>query len=92
MGYRSIIDGIALSQIQRVPDIPDYHLMIGSAEDLSPQPVTVYTNAKVPKEIVSGWEHLNKYNNEDIQQAIADGNLEVNDLASGMHLMGLGGV
>ena len=92
MGYRSIIDGIALSQIQRVPDIPDYHLMIGSAEELSPQPVTIYTQAKVPKEIVSGWETLNKRTNEELQQAIADGTIEVDDLASQVHFMGLGGL
>lgn len=92
MAYRQILNAVALSQIRRDPDIPDFHLMVGSAEDLTPQPITIYTSAHVPKEIVTGWEKLQDTNNETIQQAIEDGNLEVNDLPSYVHFLGIGGL
>lgn len=40
--YRQYLNGIALMQKTKVAQIPDAHLMVGVAEDLSSQPVVVY--------------------------------------------------
>lgn len=76
--YRSIINAFAFGVLYQNPDIPDYRLMVGTAEDLTPQPVLT-EQAQIPKEIAT---QLHKYEDMDDEQtynAIANGILEVND-------------
>ena len=40
--YKNVLNAIALSQMPLVPDIPDFHLMVGSAEELAPLPLLIY--------------------------------------------------
>ena len=49
MYYRGIMNRIALQQLATVPDIPDYHLMIGSAEQLASVPVLIYQTVVPPE-------------------------------------------
>lgn len=46
--YGAYLNGIALSIKTKVPQIPDYKLMVGSAEDLSSQPVLIYKDVTNP--------------------------------------------
>lgn len=96
MSYRQTIDRIALSQLIKPPNIPDFHLMVGSAEYLGNMPLMVYTETKVPTQIVQGWGSLKDTSAEDpsIMQAVADNNLEVNDMNWNLAMIGggLGGI
>lgn len=42
LNYRQYMNTIALKTKTKVAQIPDSHLMVGVAEDLTPQPVLVY--------------------------------------------------
>ena len=46
--YRQVIDRFALNQLIKNPDIPDFHLMVGSAEILDSLPLLVYEHASIP--------------------------------------------
>lgn len=90
MGYRNIIDAFALQSVSKMPDIPDYHLMIGSAEEHAPLPLMLYARANVPKQIVQGWDTLKEVTNEDMEYLINNQQLEVNDMNWNMALIGNG--
>lgn len=89
-GYRGIINNFALNALIKPPNIPDFHLMVGSAETLAPLPLLVYENAKVPNEIVKNMNDMKSKTSEEIAEAIADNNLEVNDLNWNIALLGSG--
>lgn len=42
--YMPIINAIGLKTLSKVPDIPDYRLGIAEAEDLTPQPLIIYSD------------------------------------------------
>lgn len=89
-GYRGIINGIALNTLIKNPNIPDFHLMVGSAETLAPLPLLVYENARVPAEVVQTMNMVSDKSSEEIEQAIANNQLEVNDLNWNIALIGSG--
>lgn len=78
MDYRKIVNGIAVRQLIKSPDMPDYHLMIGTAEQLDNVSLLIPQH-KVPSEVAKGLEKLETISNETIEQAIINGTLEVND-------------
>lgn len=86
--YRQALDGFGLLSLHKPPNIPDYHLMVGSAEDLSPQPVTIYGETKVPTQLVQGWGKYSDMSTDEIQQMITDGTLEVNDINWNVAMIG----
>lgn len=88
--YRQIIDGFALQALNKTPNIPDYQLGVGSAETLDGLPVLVYEKSTLPKQIVSNMQAFKNMDNADIQKAIADNELEVNDLNWNLALLGNG--
>lgn len=88
-GYRSVLNAIALSQVATVPNIPDFHLMIGSAECLESLPLLIYKNASVPTAVVDNMSKISDLSNDEIAQKIADGSLEVNDI--NLNLATIGG-
>ena len=88
--YRQIIDRFALNQLIKMPNIPDFHLMIGSAEELNGLPLLVYENAKVPSEVAENMAITSQKTNEEIQEMIANNDLEVNDLNWNLALLGSG--
>lgn len=92
--YGQVLNRFALQSLQKLPNIPDFHLMVGSAEVLTSLPLLIYENAKIPKPIVNNMEDIKKLSNEEIAEAIANNNLEVNDLNWNLALLGngLGGV
>ena len=88
--YRQIINGFAFNQLSKLPNIPDFHLMVGSAECLESLPVLVYENATVPNEVVENMKKVNNMTNEEIEQAINDNTLEVNDMNLNLATLGSG--
>ena len=88
--YRQIIDGFGLQSLIKQPNIPDFHLMVGSAENISPLPLVIVNTYKIPKQVVNNMEELKDINSEDIANAIANNNLEVNDLNWNLALIGNG--
>lgn len=78
MEYRQMLDSIALSVLNRTPDIPDYHLMVGTAEELAPLPVLIPQH-EIPKEVANSLTQLNDLDNETITQLIEQQSLEIND-------------
>ena len=89
-GYKGTLNKFALNTLIKAPNIPDYHLMVGSAETLAPLPLLVYENAKFPNEIVQNMNNMKSKTSEEIAEAIADNNLEVNDLNWNLALLGSG--
>ena len=89
MGYKENLNAHALGILAKPIQIPDYHLMVGSAEKLAPLPVMIYQDYLSP-EVAKNLQSFEKMTNEEIQQAIADGLLEVNDLNGNVSLIGDG--
>ena len=90
MSYRQVLNGIAMSQLSVSPNIPDFHLMVGSAECLEPLPILVYENASVPNEVVENMKTVNNMTNEQIEKAIENNQLEVNDMNWNLATLGSG--
>lgn len=88
-GYRDVINKIAMSQVATAPNIPDFHLMVGSAECLDGLAILVYKNASVPNTVVQNMQNISDLSNDEIAKKIADGSLEVNDI--NLNLATLGG-
>lgn len=78
MEYRQTLDRIALSVLNRTPDIPDYHLMVGSAEELASLPVLIPQH-EIPKEVAHSLTQLNDLDNDTIEKLIDEQSLEIND-------------
>lgn len=49
MYYRNIVNAIAYNQLTTVPNIPDFKLMVGGAEKLSPLPLLIYKDLSIPQ-------------------------------------------
>lgn len=88
--YRQVIDRFALQSLVKQPNIPDFHLMVGSAEELGTLPILVYKNTDIPKEVVNGLNVYKNMTSDEVAQAIADNNLEVNDINGTIALLGSG--
>ena len=87
MEYRQTLDRIALSVLNRSPDIPDYHLMVGSAEELSPLPVLIPQH-EIPKEVAQSLSKLDDIDNDTIAKLIDEQSLEINDFNGNTALLG----
>lgn len=78
MEYRKVLNSIALNVLLHDADIPDYHLMVGTAEELAPLPLLIPQH-KIPKDVASNLSKLNTLSNDQITNAINDNMLEIND-------------
>ena len=88
--YRQVLDGFALKTLTKQPNIPDYHLGVGEAEVLDSLPVLVYEKSKLSDVLVQNMKKYQEKDSEEIQKAIADNELEVNDLNWNLALLGGG--
>ena len=88
--YRQVLDKFGLQSLVKQPNIPDFHLMVGSAENISPLPLVIVNTYKIPTQVVNNMEALKDVSSEEISKAIADNNLEVNDLNWNLALIGNG--
>lgn len=89
MALNQNMNAHALGVLINPIDIPDFHLMVGSAEFLGSFPIMIYRDY-LPNEVVKNLQQFSEMTNEDIQQAIADNVLEVNDLNGNTSLLGDG--
>lgn len=87
MDYNAILNSHALSAIKTAPDIPDYHLMVGTAECLERLPVLI-NQAKIPTDVAQQLAKYDDMTNEDIVRAIDDQLLEINDFNGNTAIIG----
>ena len=76
--YMAILNAHAFNQLVHPVDRPDNHLMIGDAEELGPQKVEI-AQAQIPRDVAENLSHLEGLTSAEVEQAINDGILEVND-------------
>ena len=93
MAYRNIINSIALGVLLKNPDMPDYRLMIGTAEQLDSVPLLI-SQTKIPTKVAETLEKTQRMTNEELEQSIANNSLEVNDFSSNTAILSgtIGGV
>ena len=93
MAYQNIINKIAFGVLNKKPQIPDYHLMVGTAEVLGEVPLLV-PQGKIPVEVAKALETMSKADNETIVSAIQNNTLEINDFNGNTAIIGsvIGGV
>jgi len=75
--------------VKQKPAIPDYRLMIGEAETLKEQSVQI-TVDMLPSQITDPAKDLYKMSNDDIHDAIANGDLTTNDFNLNTAIFGAG--
>ena len=93
MAYRQVINAFAYKSLAKMPNIPDYHLMVGSAECLEGLPTLVPVRY-VPEQVLDLQADVSKLTDEEIADAIENNRLEINDFMSNVASIGngLGGV
>ena len=92
MYYNGILNGIALGVLSKKAEIPDYHLMVGTAEHLASLPLLVYQDYLnfVPEPLKPEFTEQ-KYEDVNMQ---ADAGLSQNDFIYNTYFIGdaLGGI
>lgn len=91
--YNQICNGIAFQQLSKPCQIPDFHLMVGTAEHLASLPVLVFQDyiESIPEPLRRPLTDL-KY--EEAAQKLESGALTVDDFVGETFFLGdpLGGV
>lgn len=77
--YRQQLNTHARGVLLNAPRIPDYHLMVGQAEDLESQPLVIYEKAYPDIARGSIVQNMN-LSDDEIQKKLENDTLEVNDL------------
>ena len=92
MEYNGILNNIALGLLAKPPNIPDFHLMVGTAEHLASLPLLVYQDYLnfVPQPLKPEFEQQ-KYEDVNTQ---AESGLSQNDFIYNTYFIGdaLGGI
>lgn len=87
MEYRRLLNMQGLRALAVPCQIPDYRLMIGNAEDLSPQPIMVFTDF-MPQQVAQALPDVTDMSYEDIQQDLASGKLTIDDFFTNVYPLG----
>lgn len=77
--YQNTLNRIALNVLTKPPQIPDYHLMIGSAECLDGLPLLISLTQMVPKMISENMKKVSEMNDTQLQYMLENNLLEIND-------------
>ena len=85
--YQSTLNRIAFNQIKKNVDIPDYHLMIGTAEELASQPIMLSENI-IPKHVYNALPNIDNMTYEEVQQNLSSGKLTIDDFFQNVYPMG----
>lgn len=85
--YRTMLNMQGLRALARPCDIPDYHLMIGNAENLESQPVMVFEDF-MPKQVAQTLPDVTDMSYEEIQQNLATGKLTIDDFFANVYPLG----
>ena len=86
MSYRNIQNAHALKNVATAAKIPDYHLMVGSAENLSSQPLVHYVDF-MPKPVFNMLPD-DKMSYEEVQQNLESGTLTIDDFFGNVYPLG----
>lgn len=86
MDYRGCINAQAMQVLAQTVHVPDYHLMVGSAEDLSSQPIVTYVDF-MPKDVYKRLPD-NKMTFEQVQENLASGTLTIDDFYQNVYPLG----
>lgn len=78
MGYRQTLDRFGLQSLTTTVQIPDYRLMIDTAEDLAPIPLLIFEDL-YSKYVVEQMQKNAKMTPEEINKAIQNNEMEIND-------------
>ena len=89
MGYRNNVNAHARGVLVKPPHIPDYHLMVGSAEDLESKPLVVHKKA-YPTVATESIKIAQNMTDAEMQERLANDTLEVNDFMENTLLIGSG--
>lgn len=85
--YRNIINRQALNVLSKSPQIPDNRLMVGVAEDLTPQPIVVFADY-MPSNTAALLPKTTDLKYEDIQNMLANGELTIDDFFQNVYPLG----
>ena len=93
MTYKENINRQALNVLNKLPHMPDYHLMIGDAEELNSVPVLV-AKTYVPKYAVKTHADISTATDDEIAYMLEHNIIEVNHLNANVMSIGegLGGI
>lgn len=89
MSYQQLLNGHALGALHKPPRIPDYHLMVGSAERLESLPLLVST-ATYSKDVAKMITKTQQLSEEEVTEKLTNNLLEVNDFIENTALIGSG--
>lgn len=92
--YQNTLNRIALGVLTKPAQIPDYHLMIGSAECLDGLPVLINATQMIPKMINDNMQKVQELDETQLQAMLENNMLEINDYSANNALMAglIGGV
>ena len=85
--YRDVLNRQGFQSLHTPVQFPDYHLMVGDAEDLTSQP-TIIWQAYIPKEQAVMLPDVDEMSYEEIQQNLASGKLTINDFFQNIYPLG----
>ena len=85
--YRQMLNRQGLKALSKTPDIPDYHLMVGDAEDLASKPIMIFENV-MPKQVAKYLPNMQDMSYEEVQQNLASGKLTIDDFFSNVYPLG----
>lgn len=76
--YRSIINRQALNVLTKIPDVPDFRLMVGNAEELHSLPILVFADY-MPANTSAILPKTSELTYEEVQAQLATGKLSIDD-------------
>lgn len=87
LDYMAIIKGHTANAVLQSPDMPDFRLMIGEAEDLDTIQLRI-PQTTIPKSVAKSVKQLEETcDNDTLMDAINAGTLEVNDISTSIAML-----
>ena len=78
MQYKQTLNRIAYQVLRKQPELPEHYLMIGEAEYLDDVPLVI-PQKTISKYIAQNVADMSSISNEQLQAAIQNNMLEIND-------------
>lgn len=85
--YRDVLNRQGFQSLNAKVQFPNYHLMVGDAEDLTSQPIIIWKDY-IPKEQAVMLPDVDEMSYEEIQQNLASGKLTINDFFQNIYPLG----
>ena len=85
--WRKIINQHALNTLSKNPQVADNRLMIGSAEDLTSQPIMIFADY-MPASTSALLPNTSDLSYEEVQGMLASGQLTIDDFFQNVYPLG----